>query len=149
LTGVHLSFSPGLATMAATDRYRLAVDSLPATGTGPTGQELLLPGKLLAACAETWTGQRVGIGRRRAESPRDADRVTFTCGQTTVSLVEIGGSYPPWRRLLSLDSQHTAAFDRATVQAHVGRVLAILTAHPTTTGLIMTMTLTLTPDGVR
>src|SRR5262249_23090987 len=57
LTGVHLSFSPGLATMAATDRYRLAVDSLPATGTGPTGQELLLPGKILAACAETWTGQ--------------------------------------------------------------------------------------------
>ncbi|KLL09885.1 DNA polymerase III subunit beta [Protofrankia sp. BMG5.30] len=146
LTGVQLSFSSGLATLAATDRYRLAVDSLPATGTSPTGrQELLVPGKILAACAEAWTDQRVAIGRHRAES--DVARVTFTCGQTTVSLVEIDGSYPPWHRLLTLDVQHTAAFDRATVQAHVERVLAILAAHPTATGSIMT--LTLTPAGVR
>ncbi|WP_261569160.1 DNA polymerase III subunit beta [Frankia gtarii] len=150
LTGVHLSFAPGLATLAATDRYRLAVDSLPATGIDPAGQELILPGKILAACAETWTGQSVAIGRRRAESVRDADRATFTCGQTTVSLVETGGTYPPWRRLLgSLDARHTATFDRATVQAHVARVLAILAAHPTTTGPIMIMMLTLTPDSVR
>ncbi|ABD11086.1 DNA polymerase III beta subunit family protein [Frankia casuarinae] len=150
LTGLYVSFAPGLATVAGTDRYRLAVDVLPATVTGPAVQELLLPAKILAACAETWTGPSVTIGRRRAESVHDVDRVTFTCGQTTVSLVETGGAYPPWRRLLgSLDPQHTATFDRATVAAHVARVLAILTAHPTTRRPIMTMTLTLTPDGLR
>ncbi|ABW11997.1 DNA polymerase III, beta subunit [Parafrankia sp. EAN1pec] len=150
LTGMHMSFTPGLATVAATDRYRLAVDVLPATVTRPAGQELLLPAKILAACAETWTGSSVTIGHRRAASVHDVDRVTFTCGQTTVSLVETGGSYPPWRKLLgSLDPQHTAVFDRATVAAHVARVLAILTAHPSTSRPIMTMTLTLTPDGLR
>jgi len=161
LTGVHLSFGPGEATVAATDRYRLAVESLPATVTGPAETELLLPGRLLAACAETWTGQSVTVGRSRADSGHHADRATFTCGQTTVSLTETGGSFPPWRRLLAAQhTEHTASFDRATVQAHVGRVLAILAAHPAASGIagrsgvravrpILTLTLTLTPDGLR
>ncbi|MCM3883150.1 DNA polymerase III subunit beta [Frankia sp. R82] len=150
LTGIRLSLTPGRATVVATDRYRMAIDTLPATVTEPTGHELLVPGKALAACAERWTAPSVQIGRHRAESVRDVDRVTFSCGQITASLVELGEGYPSWRRLADTHSaRHTATFDRAAVQAHVGRVLAILNAHPKVTDHIKIMTLTLTPDGLR
>ncbi|MCL9758952.1 DNA polymerase III subunit beta [Frankia sp. AiPa1] len=143
LTGVHLTFTPGLATLAATDRYRLAIDHLPATTTGTGEQAMLLPATILAACATTWTGPSVTIGRTR-----DADRVNLTCGQSTLSLVETVGGFPPWHKVLrQFDAQHTATFDRTLVLGHVARVLAILAARRTTRGPITT--LTLTPNGLQ
>ncbi len=150
LTGVHLGIQPDTITMAGTDRYRLAVDTLPATVATPRDvEELLVPGKILAACAEKWTADRVRVGVARAESVAEVDRVTFTCGQTTVSLTMIEGRYPPYGKLLSLDPRYTATIDRTVLATHVGRVLAMLTAHPDVpTGHGLTA-LTLTPDGVQ
>jgi len=150
LTGVHLSLAPGRLTLAATDRYRLAVDSLPAVGGDPAApQTMVLPGRILAACAPTWTEPRVTIGRRRAAPRGDLDRVTLTCGQSTVSLVETAGVFPPWHKLLTFPTRYSAVIDRATLHAHVSRVLAILAAHPAVRGSIGVMTVTLTPGGMR
>ncbi len=150
LTGVHLTLTPGRLTVAATDKYRLAVDCLPAVGTDSTGpREMVLPGRLLAACMETWTASRVAIGRHRDACRGDVDRVTLTCGQTTASLVEPAGVFPPWHKLLSFPTRYSAVIDRATLQAHVGRVLAILTAHPAVSASTGIVSVTLTPGGMR
>ncbi|CAO5187533.1 DNA polymerase III subunit beta [Frankia sp. AiPs1] len=149
LTGIGLSLAPGHLTVIASDRYRMAVESLLATVTAPA-TDLTLPGASLAACAQTWTAPSVTIGRHRAESTREPNRVTFTCGRTTASLVEIDGGPLSWRKLIETNTgAHTATFDRATVHAHVSTVAAILGAHPQVTDHIKIITWTVSPDGLR
>ncbi len=87
LTGVLLDVAAGSLTAVATDRYRMAVASAPATGTA----SVVVPAELADRLAELDGEVELTV----------ADgRVTARCGATTVEGPVLDGAFPDRSRLL-------------------------------------------------
>lgn len=90
LTSVMISATTQELTLVATDRFRVAVKTLPWMGS-PTQKDLLIPARVLQEIAKTFSSQgdleiAFGTGEREV--------VGFSAANKTVSSATIKGKYP-------------------------------------------------------
>jgi DNA polymerase III subunit beta len=124
LTAIHLSLhEDGTATLAATDRYRLAVATCPATPIDPPASalgSLLIPARDLAALTRHLTAPTISL----ALSADDA-LAGFHAASRQVTTRLLAGEYPAWSRLISAESPATVTADLATLAAAVKRAAVV------------------------
>jgi DNA polymerase-3 subunit beta len=90
LTSVMVSASSSELTLVATDRFRVAVKTLPWQGAA-TEKELLIPARVLQEIAKTFSSQgdlEIAFGSG------DKEVVGFSAGNKSVSSATIKGKYP-------------------------------------------------------
>ena len=113
LTCVNLTGDDGALEMAATDRYRLAVDR-PAW-TGAAGIRILVPAHDLERFAKKC--DRSG----KISLHLDTDRAGFTDGTRTIIVRTVEGEYPRYRALMRDQDDTTVTVDAATLTAAAKR----------------------------
>lgn len=99
LAGVLLEIADGTLTAVATDRYRLAVASAPATGTA----SVLVPAAVADRLAELDGEVTLQV---------DGGRITARCRTAVVDGAVLDGAFPDWRRLLPPAGRPVAVEDR-------------------------------------
>lgn len=124
LTSVYIEADGDTLTLLATDRYRLAVRTIPwrpLQGMGPTA--LLVKARVLADTAKTMSlGADVGL------SLTD-DRIGFTSGTRQTTSLLIDGDYPKVRALLPTAVDSTAVVSVPTMLDAVKRVALVAEAN--------------------
>lgn len=125
LTGVQLEFTPGNVALAATDRYRLAVATLPAISASADGKPTtaLIPGRLIALVAKRFADGRVRLGW---DSPTEPRLVSVTCGGITTVARTIDAEFPSYQHILPRTADRTVLTDRASLLAATRRAAAVL-----------------------
>ena len=123
LTGIRVEVDGANITMAATDRYRLAVREFtwdPASGSAQT--ELLIPAKTLADTAKSLAGaDSVSLSL-----PPEGERLIGFEGnarRTTTRLLD--GEFPKYRSLLPNESSTHATVDTSVLTEAVKRVALV------------------------
>jgi DNA polymerase III subunit beta len=104
LTAVMLSANSKELTLVATDRFRVAVKSLPYSGAA-SEKDILIPAKVLQEIAKTFANQgdlQIAFGTS------DRELVGFSAGSKTVSTATIKGKYPAVLQLFPESSEHFA-----------------------------------------
>ena len=126
LTGVHLTLDgQGTATLAATDRYRLAVATCPCTPaadrTGPPGA-VLIPARELAAVTKRPAEATIGLALSA-----DGALAGFTTADRQVTMRLIAAEFPRYRTLIPApgDLAATVTADLATLAAAVKRAAVV------------------------
>jgi DNA polymerase-3 subunit beta len=123
LTGVRLEIVGDRLTLAATDRYRLAVREIPwrpeqpdATGTA------LVPARTLSDAARSMSSAGAEVTVALGSGPSGEALAGFSCGtrETTTRLVD--GQFPDYRRLLPASSPLSAEVEVAPLVEAVKRV---------------------------
>ena len=99
--------------LVATDRYRLAVATVPVTAGEP--EPVLLPVELVDRVRAVLGGGGLG----RPELAVDGDRVTVTAGGRTVQGSRHGGDYPDWRRIVRDLGGQPVTLDGASFRAEL------------------------------
>ena len=125
LTAVRIEWDRDTLTLAATDRYRLAVRTVAWRPADPAATgTLLIPARTLATVAKDLCGHGE-LAMACGPGPSGEALAGFAAGtiRTTARLVE--GQFPPYRKLLPDRSPHTAHLDRATVADAVRRVALV------------------------
>ena len=103
LTAVMISADAKKLTMVATDRFRVAVKSLPWSGK-PLEREVLIPARVLSEISKTFSHDGdLEIGFGEAEK----DMIGFSSGNKFVSTATIKGKYPA---VLQLFPEQTESF---------------------------------------
>lgn len=103
LTAVMISADAKKLTMVATDRFRVAVKSLPWSGK-PLEREVLIPARVLSEISKTFSNDGdLEIGFGEAEK----DMIGFSSGNKFVSTATIKGKYPA---VLQLFPEQTESF---------------------------------------
>jgi DNA polymerase-3 subunit beta len=134
LTGVRFEIEGDVLTLAATDRYRLAVRTLP---WRPTSSDIsttaLVPARTLAETARALTsgpgGDARAVRHPRLRRLRGDDRLRGRRSPTTSRLLE--GEFPKYRSLLPSESTAQAEVaDRARSWTPVKRVALVAAATP-------------------
>ena len=125
LTGVHIEIEEDKVTLAATDRYRLAVREFswdPATPGLSTSA--LLRARTLADAAKSLTGSKtVSLSFAPAASN---DRLAGFAGEGKLMTSRmLDGTFPPYRHLLPSDSTTTAVIEVAPFLDSVRRVALV------------------------
>jgi DNA polymerase III subunit beta len=125
LTGIRIELDGDKVTLAATDRYRLAVRELTWTPEQPGLDAVaLVPAKTLADTAKSLAGcESVAVALARSSSGEGL--VGFDGGgrRTTTRLLE--GEFPKYRALLPTESASVADVDTATLVESVKRVALV------------------------
>lgn len=127
LTAIRLEISGSGLTLAATDRYRLAVRGIPWQPTVEDPWALAhVPAKVLADVARTPTSaSRIIVGLDLAD-PAGARLGLAAAGrQTIVRLID--GTFPNYRKLLPDAAAHTVTAPTAALAAAVRRVAVVAT----------------------
>lgn len=132
LTGVQWRTGGGQLTLAATDRYRLAVAEVPVTGELPA--EVLLPATALAA-ASRMTGEHLSVsvstsrrnGHRSSNTEIYVDQVGISDGRLTAVLRTVDALFPPYRRLAPV-FDGAVVLDRAELARTVMKAAALTAA---------------------
>ncbi len=126
LTGVRVELDGERLTLAATDRYRLAVRELSwrpeddaAIGT------LLVPARTLADTAKTLAGAGAEIAIAIGSGPSGEALAGFSCGERESSTRLIDGQFPDYRRLLPASSPLSAEVEIAPLIEAVKRVALV------------------------
>jgi DNA polymerase-3 subunit beta len=123
LTGVRLEIAGERLTLAATDRYRLAVREVPwrpeevdASGTA------LVPARTLSDAAKSMSSAGAEVTVALGSGPSGEALAGFACGtrETTTRLVD--GQFPDYRRLLPASSPLSAEVEVAPLVEAVKRV---------------------------
>ncbi|MDQ1632998.1 MAG: polymerase subunit beta [Frankiaceae bacterium] len=123
LTGVRIEITGERLTLAATDRYRLAVREVPwrpeltdASGTA------LVPARTLSDAARSMTSAGAEVTLSLGSGPSGEALAGFACGtrETTTRLVD--GQFPDYRRLLPPTSPLYAEVEVASLVEAVKRV---------------------------
>ncbi|HSP37543.1 MAG TPA: DNA polymerase III subunit beta [Frankiaceae bacterium] len=123
LTGVRIELNGERLTLAATDRYRLAVREVPwrpeevdATGTA------LVPARTLSDAAKSMSSAGAEVTISLGSGPSGEALAGFACGtrETTTRLVD--GQFPDYRRLLPPTSPLSAEVEVAPLVEAVRRV---------------------------
>ncbi|WP_041254900.1 DNA polymerase III subunit beta [Parafrankia sp. EAN1pec] len=127
LTAVRLEIARGGLTMVATDRYRLAVRTIPWQPTVDEPDAVAhVPARLLADMAKLpTTASRVALGMGVDEAGVLRFGLSVNGRQTIVRLLE--GSFPNYRRLLPETSELTVTAPTAVLAAAVRRVALVAT----------------------
>ncbi|CAO5193186.1 Beta sliding clamp [Frankia sp. AiPs1] len=134
LTGVRIEIEGDSLTLAATDRYRLAVRTLKwrpaaefdetAEGAAPTAVALV-PARTLLDTAKSLSGSGVEVSIALGAGPSGETLAGFagSTRQTTTRLLE--GQFPPFRKLLPDSSPLIAQLEIAPLQEAVRRVALV------------------------
>lgn len=125
LCGIKLDIGDGIATLAATDRFRLAVANMPALTARRDRGGCVLPAKLFAAATKRFTDDRVRIGLSTGGA-RSA--MTLACGDTTITAQSITEDYVPYERLLDVHPAGAAVVNRRELAVHAERAAAVTAA---------------------
>ena len=125
LTGVHIEINEEVVTLAATDRYRLAVREIQWDPTTPNfSTTVLLRARTIADAAKSLTGTKnVSISFAPIASN---DRLAgFASDGKTMTSRMLDGTFPPYRHLLPQEVTTTALIDVATLLDSVKRVALV------------------------
>lgn len=147
LTCVQLSSGLGVLELAATDRYRLAVDRLGWNGED-SDDIALLPAVILAKYAKS--ADKTGKVSLHFGGVSGYEFAGFSDGTRTLTTRTNPGTFPKYRRLVpSTDAATTVTADAGTLRAAVDRA-GKLTARGERTGFAVAdgqVTVTATRDG--
>ena len=125
LTGIHVDISGETISLAATDRYRLAVCEINWTPTNPElTTSALLRARTLADAARTIaTTKELSF----AIAPTTAtDRlIGFQTDSKSMTSRQLDGTFPPYRHLLPAESTATAVIEVAKLLDSVRRVALV------------------------
>ena len=125
LTGVHVDISRETITLAATDRYRLAVREINWTPNDPDiATSALLRARTLADAAKT-IGNTKSVSVAIAPSTSNERLVGFASEAKTMTSRQLDGSFPPYRHLLPTESTATAVIEVAKLLDSVRRVALV------------------------
>ena len=125
LTGVHVEINQETVTLAATDRYRLAVREIQWDPTAPNvSTSALLRARTIADAAKSLTGTKtVSISFAPTSSN---DRLAGFAGEgKTMTSRMLDGTFPPYRHLLPQEVTSTALVEVATLLDSVRRVALV------------------------
>ena len=125
LTGVHVEVKGENITMAATDRYRLAVRELTFNPARPNAEAVaLIRARTLLDAAKTLaTSKNVNIALAPATSPERLAGFQTESKSTTTRLLD--GTFPPYRHLLPQESLTTTVIEVAPFLDAVRRVALV------------------------
>ena len=125
LTGVHVEVNGENITMAATDRYRLAVRELTFSPTRPNTEAVaLIRARTLHDAAKTLaTAKNVNIALAPATSNDRLAGFQTESKSTTTRLLD--GTFPPYRHLLPQESLTTTVIEVAPFLDAVRRVALV------------------------
>lgn len=125
LTGIHVEINQDTMTLAATDRYRLAVRELQWQATQPNLEvAVLLRARTLADATKSLTSAKnVSIS---LTSPTSHDRLAgfVSDGKSMISRM-LDGTFPPYRHLLPQNITTTAVVEVAQFLDSVRRVALV------------------------
>jgi len=126
LTGVRLEIEGEVLTLAATDRYRLAVRTLKWRPESPDAAGIaLIPARTLLDTARSLSGGSVEVAIALGTGPSGEALAGFAGNgrQTTTRLVD--GQFPPYRKLLPDSCPLIAAVEKAPLLEAVKRVALV------------------------
>ncbi len=125
LTGIHVDISRETITLAATDRYRLAVREVNWTPNDPDiATSALLRARTLADAAKT-IGNTKNVSVAIAPTTSNERLVGFASDAKTMTSRQLDGSFPPYRHLLPTESTATAIIEVAKLLDSVRRVALV------------------------
>ena len=125
LTGIHVDISRETITLAATDRYRLAVREVNWTPNDPDiATSALLRARTLADAAKT-IGNTKNVSVAIAPTTSNERLVGFASDAKTMTSRQLDGSFPPYRHLLPAESTATAIIEVAKLLDSVRRVALV------------------------
>lgn len=119
LFGIRLEADGRTLSVIATDRYRLAVTTMPCACEPAS---LLLPADELATAAGAMSGELVTLHADTTFALAD--------GHTIATMRIIDQQYPPWQRLLELPHTTSAAVDSADLLAALARAEIVAGSPP-------------------
>ena len=125
LTGVHVEINEETITLAATDRYRLAVREFnwnPATPGFSTSA--LMRARTLADAAKSLVGSK-NVSLSFAPSTSNDRLAGFSGDGKTMTSRMLDGTFPPYRHLLPSDSSANAVIEVAKLLDSVRRVALV------------------------
>ncbi len=125
LTGVHIEINEETITLAATDRYRLAVREIqwqPSTPNVATSS--LLRARTIADAAKSLTGTK-NVSLSFAPATSNDRLAGFASDGKTMTSRMLDGTFPPYRHLLPQEVTTTALIDVATLLDSVRRVALV------------------------
>lgn len=118
LTGIRLDTDGSQLTLAATDRYRIAVTDTTWTPNGDTALAALIPGRHLHDIVKGLGHGPVTIGIHNGTAA-----ISTSDRTSTVRLLD--EQFIDYRARVEVDGAHTAAIDAATLAAAVKRVALV------------------------
>ncbi|CAB4964142.1 MAG: DNA polymerase III subunit beta [Actinobacteria bacterium] len=122
LTGIRLEMSGSMITLAATDRYRLAVRELTwAPESLSIDAAALVPARVLADTAKTLAGHE-SVVIALAGSGQDEGLLGIHGGGRSTTTRLLGGEFPKYRTLLPAEANTIASVDTAALVEAVKRV---------------------------
>ena len=125
LTGVHVDINKESITLAATDRYRLAVREVNWTPNDPEiTTTALLRARTLADAARTIANTK-NISVSIAPTSSNERLVGFSSELKTMTSRQLDGTFPPYRHLLPTDSIATAVIEVSKLLDSVKRVALV------------------------
>ena len=125
LTGVHIEINEDTVTLAATDRYRLAVREFTWQPTTPgLSTTALLRGRTIADAAKSLTGSK-NVSLSFAPNTSNDRLAGFSGEGKSMTSRMLDGTFPPYRHLLPQEVTTTAIVEVAPFLDSVRRVALV------------------------
>ena len=125
LTGIHIDITKETITLAATDRYRLAVREINWTPNDPElTTTALLRARTLADAARTIANTK-NVSISIAPTSNNERLVGFASEAKTMTSRQLDGSFPPYRHLLPSETSANAVIEVAKLLDSVRRVALV------------------------
>jgi len=125
LTGIHVDINKESITLAATDRYRLAVKEINWTPNNPEiTTSALLRARTLAEAARTIANTKT-VTVAIAPTTTNERLVGFASEAKTMTSRQLDGTFPPYRHLLPSESIATVVIEVAKLLDSVRRVALV------------------------
>ena len=125
LTGIHIDITKETITLAATDRYRLAVREINWTPNDPElTTTALLRARTLADAARTIANTK-SVSISIAPTSNNERLVGFASDAKTMTSRQLDGSFPPYRHLLPSETSANAVIEVAKLLDSVRRVALV------------------------
>lgn len=125
LTGIHIDITKETITLAATDRYRLAVREINWTPNDPElTTTALLRARTLADAARTIANTK-NVSISIAPTSNNERLVGFASEAKTMTSRQLDGSFPPYRHLLPSETSANAVIEVVKLLDSVRRVALV------------------------
>ena len=125
LTGIHIDINKETITLAATDRYRLAVREINWTPNDPEiTTTALLRARTLADAARTISNTK-NISLAIAPTSNNERLVGFSSEAKSMTSRQLDGTFPPYRHLLPTEGIATAVIEVSKLLDSVRRVALV------------------------
>ena len=126
LTGVHIEIEGDKVTLAATDRYRLAVREFHWSSQKPnTSASALIRGRTLSEVAKSLSGNSK-VTFALAPSGAHEHLVGFSTENRTTTTRMLDGTFPPYRHLLPNEASSVAIVEVSALMEAVRRVAVVV-----------------------